>query len=160
MSVSVSTVFVSLFVWICMYSFNGITFMYKSKIILKYKLFCACFYLCILSHHIYIFYQDPHCLHYCSKGVPHGSMEPSCPQGVGLENERGPDSLALGWQLNPKQQGTDVPLIPSPSLSSRSLPLSPCVHLIIDPPPWLCPSLSLSASSLLTQLWILSLSWC
>lgn len=31
------------------------------------------------------------------------------PRGVGFENERGPDSLTLGWQLNPKQQGTDVP---------------------------------------------------
>lgn len=93
-------------------------------------------FLPIFYHHIYIFfYQVPHCLHYCPKGVPHGSIEPSYPQGVGLENERGPDTLALGWQLNPEEQGTDVSLIPSPSLlSSRSLPLSPCVHLIIDPP--------------------------
>lgn len=95
----------------------------------------------ILFRHIYILLGF-YCLHYCSKGVPHGPVEPSFPQGVGLENEREPDPLALGWQLSPKQQGTDVPLIPSPSLSSRSLPLSPSVHLIIDPPR-LCPSFSL-----------------
>lgn len=98
-----------------------------------------------------------HCLHYFLKGVPHGSMKPSYPQGVGLEIEREPDSLALGWQLSPKQQGTDVPLIPSPSLSSPPLPLSPCpVHH------WSSPTvpLFLSASQLMTQLLILSLSWC
>lgn len=63
-----------------------------------------------------------------AKEVPHGSLELGCPRGVGLENERGPDSLALGWQLNPKQQGTDVPLIPSP------FPLIPLITIKL-----LCP---------------------
>lgn len=50
-------------------------------------------------------------------------MELSDPQGVGSENEREPDSLALGWQLSPKQQGTDVPLTPLP------LPLSRLINI-------------------------------
>lgn len=66
---------------------------------------------------------------YPPKRGPHGSVEASCPpRGVGVENERGPESLALGWQLNPKQQGTDVPHLPSPSHSLLSLPLSPFDH--------------------------------
>lgn len=70
---------------------------------------------------------DTHCLNHSFKGVPRGSIEPSCPWGVGLENERKPDSLALAWQLNPKQQGTDV---------AHPLPL-PLIYLITIKP--LCP---------------------
>lgn len=51
-------------------------------------------------------------------------MELSDPQGVGSENEREPDSLALGWQLSPKQQGTDVPLTPP-----LPLPLRPLINI-------------------------------
>lgn len=64
--------------------------------------------------------------------VPHGLMELSDPQGVGLENEREADSSALGWQLSPKQQETDVPLTPPPP-PFPSLTFSSSVHLIIDP---------------------------
>lgn len=40
------------------------------------------------------------------------------PRGGWFENERRSDSSALGWQLNPKRQGTDVSLTPPPLLSS------------------------------------------
>lgn len=46
-------------------------------------------------------------------GSPHGWMELSDPQGVGLENEREPDS-SLGRQLSPKHRETDVSLPPPP----------------------------------------------
>lgn len=55
------------------------------------------------------------------------------PRGLVQKMKREPDSLALGWQLSPKEeQETDVPLTPSPLSPFPSLAFSSGVHLIID----------------------------
>lgn len=57
-------------------------------------------YYCDLSHRIYNSAPGHLIASITIVRGPHmARWSPVVPQGVGLENERGPDSLALGWAI-------------------------------------------------------------